>query len=371
MKTPRMEVDLYKIRHNARTLVGRLASLGISVSGVTKSVCGHPDIARAMLDGGVVGLADARINNVQRLRCAGITAPIAMIRTPMMGQVEQVVRTCNTSYNTERSVILSLATAAVRQHTVHNIILMVEMGDMRDGIRPEETADIARQIVSMKGLALRGIGANFACLNNSPPTGANMIALSSLADEVEGKCGPLVDVVSGGNSASLPWAFAARPKGRVNNLRIGEAILLGVEPISGDQIDGLYTDAFSFVAEIIEKKLKPESVTLTSPSLAGLRLARQSEPTEHLILAIGQQDTDTLGLSMPLGVKYVGATSDHLVLQMARPTQDVGRELKFRLNYSALMRAMAAPDITIKLLNQAPRPKVNPPKHSHPNLALV
>ena len=36
--TPRLEIDLDKIHHNARTLVERLAKRGISVTGVTKVV---------------------------------------------------------------------------------------------------------------------------------------------------------------------------------------------------------------------------------------------------------------------------------------------------------------------------------------------
>ena len=111
MSCPRIEVDLDKIRRNTETVVRRLDARGIGVKGVTKAVCGHPAIAQAMLDGGAAGLAEARISNVQRLRAAGMAGPITLIRTPMLSQADQVVQSCETSYNTEILVISALAAA--------------------------------------------------------------------------------------------------------------------------------------------------------------------------------------------------------------------------------------------------------------------
>lgn len=143
MSCPRIEVDLSKICANTETFVRRLSPRGVGITGVTKAVCGHPAIARAMLDGGAVGLADARLGNVQRLRKAGITCPVTLIRTPMVSQADQVVEVCEASYCTELAVIAALGSAAIRKDMVHGIILMVEMGDLREGILPENLADIA------------------------------------------------------------------------------------------------------------------------------------------------------------------------------------------------------------------------------------
>ena len=134
MTSPRVEIDLGKIEANARYLVRRLCARGISVTGVTKAVCGHPDVAEAMLDGGVAGLADARIKNVVRMRTAGITCPISMIRAPLLSEMEDAIQDCDASYNTEMDTILKLGAAAKKLGTSHDVILMVEMGDMREGI---------------------------------------------------------------------------------------------------------------------------------------------------------------------------------------------------------------------------------------------
>ncbi|WP_200818628.1 alanine racemase, partial [Ruegeria meonggei] len=186
-----------------------------------------------------------------------MTCPITLIRTPMLSQVDQVVQYCEASYNTEILVITALAAAAIRKDCIHGIILMVLMGDLREGVMPKYLGSIARQVVDMPGVALKGIGANFACLSGIAPNAADMDALSVLANDTEGQCGPFLQTVSGGNSANLPWAFSGHPAGRINDLRLREAILLGVDPVSGGQIGGMYTDAFTLVAEVIETGSKP------------------------------------------------------------------------------------------------------------------
>jgi predicted amino acid racemase len=354
MSSPRVEVDLNKLRHNTKTLVRLLKPRGIRVTGVTKAVCGHPAIAQAMLDGGAVGLADARVSNVLRLRKAGITCPVTLIRTPMLSQAEEIVQLCETSYHTEMVVIAALAAAAIRKNTVHGIILMAEMGDMREGIMPNDLGPIAHKVVDMPGVALTGLGANFACLSGTVPDASKMADLSALATETEGVSAALFQTVSGGNSANLPWALGDHSSSRINDLRLGEAILLGVDPVSGDPIGGLHTDAFTLVAEVIETDTKPVGppASFPDPALARLRLVPNSHSHEsrRLILAIGHQDTDIAGLSMPVGYTLVGATSDHLVTGSTLSTLTVGSEMRFQMNYSALMHSMAAPDIETKLL---------------------
>jgi len=340
---------------------------------VTKATCGHPAIARAMLDSGATGLAEARLTNVKRLRKAGITCPVTLIRSPMLSQADDVVKVCEASYNTEVAVIAKLAAAAIRQDRVHNIILMVEMGDLREGIMPQNLGAIAKQVVDMPGVALQGIGANFACLSGVAPDATQMTALSALANDVEGQCGPFLQSVSGGNSANLPWALGEFPTGRINDLRLGEAILLGVDPVSGHQIDGMYQDAFTLVAEVIEANTKPmcPPINFADPALARLRLVPNSGHGTRAILAIGHQDTDMSGLSMPPGTILVGATSDHVVVGTGHAALRVGSEMDIQMNYSALMRAMAAPDVAIKLLRQWPSRHPRDTQGSGEHLALV
>lgn len=347
MTAPRIEIEPGKIQYNTRHIVTQMRACGISVTGVTKAVCGHPAVARAMLDGGATGLAESRITNVVRLLGAGMTCPIAMLRTPMKSQAELVARHCAISYNSEIDVILCLAAAARRSGKVHDVILMVEMGDRREGIMPADLMPFARDVLATAGVSLKGIGANFACLGGVAPNAVAMARFSALVTGIEGATGCRLDTVSGGNSANLPWALASREPSRVNDLRLGEAILLGVDPLSGIRIEGLHTDAFTLVAEVIESKVKPTSEpgAVANPAWRGLRLVPDGDHCPRSVLALGQQDTDIAGLAMPDDVAFVGATSDHLVVRAMNSALGVGSEVRFQMNYSALMRAMNTPDI--------------------------
>ena len=373
MTSPRVEIDLGKIQANARCLVGRLGALGISVTGVTKAVCGHPEVAGAMVDGGVTGLADARIKNVVRMRTAGITCAVSMIRAPMVDEMEDVIQYCDASYNTEMETILKLGAAAQKQGTSHDVILMVEMGDMREGILPENLNDFATRVIATPGVALKGIAANFACMGNVAPTAGDMAKLSRLADRVEGACGPFVDLVSGGGSANLPWALGEVSIGRVNNLRLGEAILLGIDPVTARPITGLHTDAFALIAEVIETRVKPSArpTKLTAPELEMLKLVQSDDHRTRAILAVGQQDTDASGLTFPSGFTFIGATSDHIVVDTAKSAVSVGSEMKMGMNYSALMRAMSAPDVAKVVHGRQRMNGIAKDRETHPILTLV
>ncbi len=347
MSKLRIDIDLSKILYNTRFLVDRLRPRGITVTGVTKAVCGHPKIANAMLEGGATGLADARISNIMRMRDAGISCSISLIRTPMLSQVAQVVDYCDVSFNTEMDIIASLAIEALGKNITHNIILMVEMGDMRDGILPEHLESTVSQILRMKGISLKGIGANFACLGHVAPSAEAMALLSSLAIYTERAFGPALETVSGGGSASLPWALGKGATGKINNLRLGEAILLGTDPVSGHAIGGLYTDAFTLWAEVIETKTKsnPNPLQMNYPIPSMQCVTLDSPSNTRSILAIGLQDTDAAGLIFPAGVTFVGATSDHIVVENTNWLLRPGGEVKLRMKYSALSRGMAAPDV--------------------------
>lgn len=169
--------------------------------------------------------------------------------------------------------------------------------------------------------------------------------LSELADSIETSFGMKVDIISGGNSANIQWALSDAKVGRINDLRLGESILLGRETLHRQPIDGLHTDAITLIAEVIESKVKPSlptgSIAQTAFGEAPPVLDRGQ--VSQSILAIGQQDTDPFGLQSPAGIEIMGASSDHLTVVSDKDGLSVGAEVTFQLNYSALVRAMTSP----------------------------
>ena len=358
MSSPRLEIDLAKIFSNARIMVERLGRLGISVTGVTKATLGCPTIASALLDAGVSGIGDSRIENVERMRVALGNGPIiTLIRSPMISQVERVVRSANISFNTELAVVRQLSSAAKRLNRTHGVVLMVELGDLREGIMPHMLLGAVGEITRMPNILLRGIGTNLGCLSGTTPDASKMAELSRLADTIEQTFNLTLDIVSGGNSANMDWVFAAKEHGRINDLRLGEAILFGREALNRNPIDGLYCDAFQLIAEIIEAKVKPTQPWGKIAQNAFGEIVRESDRGEisRAILAVGRQDIETDGLEPPFGMTILGASSDHLVLDAGDQSPKVGGEMVFGVNYAALLRAMTSP-----FVKKSMRGRVNP-----------
>jgi predicted amino acid racemase len=345
MSAPRLEIRLDHLQHNARVLVDRLARRGIAVTGVTKATLGSPEVARAMLRGGVVALGESRIENIEALHAAGLDAPMVLIRSPMASQVERVVAHAGTSLNSEPAVIDALARAARDQGCIHRIVLMVELGDLREGIMPADVDAVARQVLRHPSLELHGIGANLACQSGVIPDQRNMDELTALAASIARTAGTPLAVVSGGNSATLEWAVTTEDTGLVNDLRLGESVLLGREPSRRTPLAGLHLDAFTLVAEVIEAKTKP---TRSWGAIAETAFGTPAETIDRgdvvrVILGVGRQDIDPDGLEAPLGWTVLGASSDHLVLDAGTEPVTVGDEVRFGLTYGALLRAMTSP----------------------------
>ena len=212
MSAPRLEIDLDKIRHNARTLVARLAGRGISVT-VTKATLGSPAVAGALLNAGVTVIGDSRIEN----RGDAGAGVVTLLRAPMLSH-DPRRRARRRELQHGNRVIRALSSAAQASGRRHGVVLMVELGDLREGI----IATFARDTLGLPNIALRGIGANLACRSGVSPDARNMSELSALADSLDATLGQPVGIVSGGNSANLDWALGTADTGRINNLRLGE-----------------------------------------------------------------------------------------------------------------------------------------------------
>ncbi len=355
MAAPRLEIDLNKIYYNTHELVTRLAKHDILVTGITKATLGSSEIANTMMQAGVKTLGDSRIENIKAMGLAEKDVlmrdiPMMLIRSPMLSQIKQVVRYADMSFNTEIEVIKKLSSEAEKQGCIHQILLMVELGDLREGIMPEDLIETVREVLRLPNIYLKGIGTNLACRSGASPDNTNMSTLSKLADSIDATFDLTLEIVSGGNSANLQWALSdiETDTGRINNLRLGEAILLGCETLQRRPIDGLHTNAITLVAEVIESKYKSsvplgniaETAFGKSPSVINHGTVKQT------ILAIGIQDIDPSGLQAPAGLKILAASSDHLLVESAKENLFIGQEITFQINYSALLRAMTSPFVS-------------------------
>ncbi len=353
MTTPRIEIDLAKIAHNAKKLKELYSSKGISVIGVTKLVCGDPSIADVLVKSGINILADSRISNIKRMREAGIHAQFVLLRTPVPSQAESVVKYADISLNSELSVVKSLSKFAVNNNTTHKIILMVELGDLREGLMPLDLEDTVKGVMSLEGIELAGIGANLACFGGVKPDEEKMRYLSSLAGDIEERFGLTLKFVSGGNSANYIWFVSTKDVGRVNNLRLGESIYLGRETLYRTPIPGLYTDAFTLIAEVIESKIKPSIPygEVCQDAFGNIPKFQDRGQIRRVILGVGLQDVLVSGITPILDIDILGASSDHIILYTKQVDLKVGNEVVFNLNYGALLSVMTSPYVMKRYVN--------------------
>lgn len=350
---PRIEVNLAKIAHNAEILLKLYGSKGIELMGVTKGVCGSPEIAQVLVGKGMQMLGDSKVKNLKRMQDAGVHAEFVLLRSPALSEIERVIQTVDVSLNSELIVIRQLSEMALKHHVNHKVILMIEMGDLREGILPENLVAVVREVLQLKGISLVGIGANFACFGGVKPTEDKMKQLSSLATEIETEFNIILPYVSGGNSANYSWFINAEDPERINNLRIGESILLGRETLYREAIPNLFTDVFTFVAEVIESKIKP-SVPYGEIAQNVLGLSPEFEERgeiRRIILGIGFQDVLISGLTPKLDIEILGSSSDHTVMDAKQENLQVGDEVSFSVNYGALLTLMTSENIGKKYIN--------------------
>ena len=352
MSTPRIEIDLDKIAHNAGRLIELYGARGISISAVTKVVCGNPAIAEVLVGAGIAVLADSRIANIRTMRDAGILAQYLLLRSPFLSQAEDVVEYADLSLNSDLSVIRELSRFAVLRHIQHKIVLMVELGDLREGLMPSDVPDAVECVLGLSGVELAGLGANLACYGGIRPDDVNMAQLSLVAKDVEDRFGLILPFISGGNSANYLWFTATHDVGMINNLRVGESIYLGRETLHRTPIPGLFTDAFTLYAEVIESAIKPSLPhgTVCQDASGNKPIFLDQGRIQRAILGIGVQDVLVSGLTPRAAISVLGASSDHLIINTGGVAYIAGDEVAFDMNYGALLSAMTSPYVDKKVI---------------------
>ena len=355
MTTPRLEIDLDKISHNARELRALYGARSIGIAGVTKAVCGDPAVAAVLVDAGIHTLADSRTRNIERMREADIRAQFVLLRSPALSQVQSAVKCADVSLNSELSVIEELSKAAAANHVAHKILLMVELGDLREGLMPAELGQAVELVDRLEGLVLAGIGTNLACFGGVKPDEDNVGQLSALARDIEDRFGITLEFVSGGNSANYEWFMATKDTGKINHLRLGESILLGRETLHRKPIPGLFTDAFNLVAEVIESKVKPSQPygEICQGAFGEVPVFPDRGQISRAILGVGMQDVLVSGLTPRADIDILGASSDHIIIDANRLDLRVGDEVEFHVNYGALLSAMTSPYVCKRYVDNA------------------
>jgi len=346
--TPRLEIFPARIEENAKTIISLCHSHGIQVAGVTKVACAHPSVVNSLVNAGVDMLADSRIENLKSIRELGISLPLMLLRIPARDRIEGVVQWSDISLNSSFETVELLSVESQRQKKRHKIILMVDLGDLREGVWPDKADELVGQILRLPDIDLLGLGCNLACYGGVIPTTEKMDELLDLQTALQKKYGVTFSVISGGNSANLPLLLSGGMPAGINHLRLGESIQLGRNVLDRSPFPGTRQDTYRVVAQVVELETKP-SLPIGfrgQDAFGGIPEFVDRGWRKRAICNLGRQDVTISNLE-PVDNEMIilGGSSDHLIVDVEDSQTEikVGSELAFWPGYAALLSAATSP----------------------------
>ena len=361
---PQLEFDLALLRSNADAVISRCRGMGIRVCGVVKGVDGLPEAARVLRAAGAEELGTSRLEQVAKCRAAGVPGPWLLIHIPGLTELPDVVALCETSLQSEWPTLLALEEECLRQNKTHCVIVMTDLGDLREGFwDKDELVDVCERVErELPHVHLAGIGVNLTCYGSTKPTPEKMNELVGLARQVEQRIGRKLEIVSGGATSSFTLVHWGTMPAGVNHLRIGEAILLGKD-LQVDwgirDMDYLRMDALTLRAEVVEVKDKPTyPIGEFAIDAFGRKPVYEDRGIRRrAILALGRADVGELESLIPRepGLTVIGGSSDHCIVDVEDCPRrlQVGDIVEFSLCYSHMLYATARSDMRIIFKNQS------------------
>ena len=361
---PQLEFDLALLRSNADAVISRCRGMGIRVCGVIKGVDGMPEAARVLHAAGAAELGTSRLEQVAKCRAAGVPGPWLLIRIPGLTELPDVVALCEASLQSEWPTLLALEEECLRQNKTHRVIVMTDLGDLREGFwDKKELVDVCERVErDLPHVQLAGIGVNLTCYGSTKPTLEKMNELVGLARQVEQRIGRKLEIVSGGATSSFTLVHWGTMPAGVNHLRIGEAILLGKD-LQVDwgirDMDYLRMDALTLRAEVVEVKDKPTyPIGEFAIDAFGRKPVYEDRGIRRrAILALGRADVGELESLIPRepGLTVIGGSSDHCIVDVEDCPRrlQVGDIVEFSLCYSHMLYATARSDMRIIFKNQS------------------
>lgn len=350
---PRVIVNLKKLKQNLDAVSSITDQGNCSMMIVTKGFCADSRIVEMIAShDGVDFMADSRVQNIKGYADLAHSKgkETVLLRLPMHCEVEEVVKYADLSFNSELSTIQLLNKAAEAQEKKHKILLMIDLGDLREGIFFQDEDTIMKtveEILQMKNIELYGIGVNLTCYGAVIPKNDNLSILVDIASKIRNKFGIELPMVSGGNSSSIYLIGKGElPKG-INNLRLGECFILGNDTAYGTKISGTCSDGLLLEAQIIELKSKRSTpIGETGVDAFGQKPVYEDRGIiKRAILAVGRQDIE-LDSMTPTDerVDILGGSSDHLIVDVTKSHKEykVGDTLTFELGYGGMLKAFTS-----------------------------
>lgn len=348
---PSVFINLDAITFNSAEIRRRCRARGMRADAVLKGVCGDPVIARAVLDGGLDSFLDSRIKNIVRMKENGVDARMGLLRIPMPSELDLMLQYCDWALVSSPETILAIEEKCRAAKKRFDILLMAELGDLREGIMPARIPEVAELLATCSYVKCVGLGTNIGCFGGVLPSRENMTQLVKLAAQLRAFLEPNVDtwLVSAGGS-QVYYDFIQYGEGRIpsgiTHIRPGGVLLRG--RCMRNDVPGLRQDTMCFEAEYVEVAKKPSKPYGNIGLDAFGNMPRFEDRGERTrgIVALGRQDAVIEDLE-PLrkGVEILGGSSDHMILDVealkTKPQPGETEPFSFRL-YGAMLQAFTS-----------------------------
>ncbi len=357
---PRLEINTAHLQHNVATIVEKCGAKGIQVAGVIKGANGDIEVAKAFDQGGVAFIASSRLEQLQDAKDAGIEKKMMLVRIPMLSEVEDVVRIADISLQSELEVIKAINEEGRKQGKLHKVILMADVGDLREGWwDKDEMVDVAEYIENkMINVQLVGVGFNVGCYGSILPSVETLEKLIEIAEKIEARIGRELEYISGGATSSLLRIWDGNIPERINLLRIGEGVLIArdLDVYYGYDMSELYQDIFRLRAEVIEVRDKPtHPVGPVGVDAFGHTVQYEDRGIRRrALLGMGKLDYGDPGELLPMeeGIEIIGASSDHTIVDVedAAVHWEVGDKMLFDVSYAMALYLTNSRNVNVEYI---------------------
>lgn len=353
-----IEINAAKLKHNFEFLDRKFKEAKIDWAVVTKLLCGHMPTIQLLAEFGAHEMCDSRLSNIRKIKKKFPEIQTVYIKPPARQSISNIVKYADVSFNTQYQTLVWLSEEAVKQNKIHKVIIMIELGDLREGVMGEDLLDFYGRVFNLPNIKVTGIGTNLNCLNGVMPSEDKLIQLSLYKQLIEAKFDCHIPWVTGGTSVVLPLLFSRQlPKG-INHFRVGEMLFFGNDLIHNVPVKGMYSDALNLYGEIIElseKPLVPFGVIDSNPSghTPRIDVNDYGKTSVRAILDLGLLDT-YIDLISPRDkdIKIAGGSSDMIVLDLGDNTKQykVGDVISFSMEYMAALGVMSSDYIEKRII---------------------
>lgn len=314
---------------------------------VSKLLCGNQKFLKVLCSLDIQEICDSRISNLKKIKAINPNINTVYIKPPAKKNISKVVKFADVSFNTEFSTIKWLSEEAVKQNKIHKIIIMIELGDLREGVLGEDLTYFYEKVFRLPNIEITGIGSNLNCLHGVLPSTDKLLQLSLYKKLIEAKFNKIIPWVTGGTSVVVPLLFKKQIPKDMNHFRVGETLFFGNNLLTGEIIDGMNEDVFKLHAQIIEINEKPKiPIGIMEENPSGERFEVDEndygKSSIRALLDVGVLDISESNFIIPEdnNLEIVGASSDMIVVDLGDNNNNykIGDELRFKLKYMGALR---------------------------------